>query len=103
MFPVRELDHFPWPSEAMDALLHVQRERAQLLLGHHMLQGADLLLHLTNHQIVGRKVQNVPQRIPLDEVRVLLQELFVVDGLDWFQAALEWKGRGRMEWIIGLF
>ena len=88
MFPMGEFDDLPRPREAIDTLLHVYRQCAQLLRGHDMFQGADLPVHLPDHQIVAGKVQNVPERIPLNETRVLGEKLFVVDGLDGFQAAL---------------
>lgn len=94
MLPRRELHNLPWTCEAVDALLNVEGQCSQFLLWNDMLQSSDLLRHLTDDQIIGWKVQDVSQRVPLDEVRVLMQELFIVDGLDWFQAALEGKERG---------
>lgn len=77
-----------------------------------MLQCADLLLPLPNDQIVGREVKNLTQRIPIDEVRVLVQELFVVEWVDGFKRALtstrsidfalgQYLGRGHVTTHIG--
>lgn len=71
MLSVGELDDLPGTGETVNALLHVEWQSSQLLLGHNMVKGADLLLQLSNDQVVRGKVQNVPQRVPADQIRVL--------------------------------
>lgn len=56
MLSVGELDDLPGTGETVNALLHVEWQSSQFLLGHNMVKGADLLLQLSNDQVVRGKV-----------------------------------------------